>query len=56
MAGRKVAMIKDKNNKDCVTNGENSSLETIIPTSRLLEKSGNGNNKSPPLNPVTMIK
>ena len=56
MAGRNVATIKDKNNKDCKTNGENISLDINNPTSKLFEKSGNGNNKKPPINPMTIAK
>ena len=52
IAGRKVAITKDKNNKDCDTNGAKKSLETSTPTSKLFEKSGNGNNKNPPINPT----
>ena len=48
----KVAIAKDKNNKDCDTNGVKEFLETSTPTSKLLEKSGNGNNKNPPINPT----
>jgi hypothetical protein len=33
-------------------NGENSSLDINTPTSKLLEKSGNGNNKNPPIKPI----
>jgi hypothetical protein len=47
-----VATIKDKNNRDCNTNGENDSLDINNPTSKLFEKSGNGNNKNPPINPI----
>ena len=50
--GKKVAMIKDKNNNDCATNGPNSSLGISTPTSKLLEKSGDGNIKKPPINPI----
>ena len=45
-------MIKDKNNNDCKMNGENNSLDINTPTSKLLEKSGNGNNKNPPIKPI----
>ena len=46
-----MATIKDKNNNDCEINGANNSFEIKIPTNKLLEKSGNGNNKKPPINP-----
>ena len=50
--GKKVATINDKNNKDCTINGENESLEKNTPTNKLLEKSGNGNNKIPATKPI----
>ena len=50
--GKKVATIKDKNNNDCATKGPNSSLGNKIPTSKLFEKSGEGNIKKPPTNPI----
>ena len=56
MAGRKVATIKDKNNNDCKINGENNSLDINTPASKLLEKSGKGNNKTPPTKPITIAK
>ena len=56
MAGRKVATIKDKNNNDCKINGENNSLDINTPTSKLLEKSGAGNSKKPPINPIRIEK
>ena len=37
-------------------NEENSSFGIKIPTSKLLEKSGNGNNKKPPIKPITIEK
>ena len=52
--GKKVASIKDKNNKDWEINGENNSFDIKTPTKRLLEKSGAGNNKNPPNNPNIM--
>ena len=54
MAGKKVATIKDKNSKDWPTKGEKNSLGKNTPTNKLLEKSGNGNNKNPPINPTTI--
>ena len=50
--GKKVETINDKNNKDCTINGENESLEKNTPTNKLLEKSGNGNNKIPATKPI----
>ena len=50
--GRKVATIKDKNNKDCETKGANNSFGIKIPTNKLFEKSGVGNNKKPPTSPI----
>jgi hypothetical protein len=49
-----VAVAKDKNNNDCEINGVNASFDIKIPTNKLLEKSGNGNNKKPPINPITI--
>ena len=34
--------------------GENISLDINIPTNKLLEKSGNGNIKKPPIKPTTI--
>ena len=50
--GKKVAMIKDKNNNDWDINGLNISFDNNIPTNKLFEKSGEGNNKNPAINPV----
>ena len=50
--GMKVATKKDKNSNDCVTNAGNNSTGNIIPTNRLLEKSGVGNKRKPPINPT----
>ena len=50
--GKKVATTKDKNNNDCATKGANNSLGKRIPTNKLLEKSGVGNIKKPPINPT----
>ena len=52
IAGRKVAIKNDKNNRDWDTNGENNSLVIKTPTKRLLEKSGNGNIKNPAIKPI----
>ena len=54
IAGRKVATTKDKNNNDCEINGANVSFGIKIPTNKLFEKSGNGNNKKPLINPTTI--
>ena len=40
--GRKVAIMKDKKSKDCATKDGNKSFDTIMPTNKLLEKSGDG--------------
>ena len=47
-------MVKDKNNNDCTINGANISFGIKIPTNKLFEKSGNGNIKKPPINPITI--
>ena len=52
MTGINVAAKKDKNNKDCDIKAGNNSIETIIPTKRLLEKSGAGNKRKPTINPI----
>ena len=54
--GRKVATTKDKNNKYWETNGANNSLGIKIPTKRLFEKSGVGNIRKPPTNPIMIEK
>ena len=51
IAGKNVAIIKDKNNSDCEIKGTNNSFGIRIPTSKLFEKSGVGNIKKPPINP-----
>ena len=50
--GKKVAMIKDKNNNDWDIRGLNISFDNNIPTNKLFEKSGDGNNKNPAQNPI----
>ena len=50
--GRNVATKKDKNNNDCDTNAGNRSVGSIIPTNKLLEKSGAGNKRNPPTKPT----
>ena len=50
--GIKVAIKKDKNNSDCDTKAGNKSAGRITPTSKLLEKSGAGNKRKPPINPT----
>ena len=54
--GKNVAIKNDKNNNDCETNAGNISVGKIIPTNRLFEKSGTGNNKNPPINPTIIDK
>ena len=43
-------MINDKNNNDWDINGLNISFDNNIPTNKLFEKSGEGNNKNPAKN------
>ena len=50
--GRKVATTKDKNNNDWDTKDPKNSLGIKIPTNKLLEKSGLGNIKKPPIKPI----
>ena len=50
--GANVAIKKDKKSNDCDTNAGNSSTGSIIPTSKLLEKSGVGNKRIPPIKPI----
>ena len=50
--GKKVAIIKDKNNNDWDTKAGKVSAGKIIPTSKLFEKSGAGNKRNPPINPI----
>ena len=50
--GANVAIKKDKKSKDCDTNAGNNSTGSIIPTSKLLEKSGEGNKRIPPIKPI----
>ena len=54
IAGKKVAKTKDKNNSDCEINGANTSFDIKIPTNKLLEKSGKGNSRKPPINPINI--
>ena len=54
IAGKKVAKTKDKNNNDCEINGAKFSFGIKIPTNKLLEKSGKGNSKKPPINPINI--
>ena len=56
ISGKNVEITKDKNSKDCDTKGANISLGKRIPTSKLLEKSGVGNIKKPPINPIIIVK
>ena len=55
-AGKNVATTKDKNNKDCKIKGAKISLGNKTPTSRLFEKSGNGNIKKPDIKPTKIAK
>ena len=50
--GKKVAIMKDRNNKDWDTNDAKNSFGKIIPTNKLFEKSGDGNIKKPPISPI----
>ena len=52
ITGTNVATKKDKNNSDCDTKAGNSSAGSIIPTNKLLEKSGTGNKRNPPIKPT----
>ena len=52
IAGTTVANKKDKNSNDCETNPSNSCDGNIIPTNKLLEKSGDGNKRNPPIKPI----
>ena len=47
-----MAIINDKNNKDCETNTGKNSTGKIYPTNKLFEKSGIGNKRKPPTKPV----
>tara|TARA_B110000263_G_scaffold238785_1_gene240361 strand:+ start:634 stop:876 length:243 start_codon:yes stop_codon:yes gene_type:complete len=51
IAGPTVANKKERNSNDCETNVGNNSTGSIIPTSKLLEKSGAGNKRNPPIKP-----
>ena len=51
IAGKNVAIKKDRNNCDCLINTGNNSSGRIMPTNKLLEKSGTGNKRNPPINP-----
>ena len=48
--------MKDKKSKDCETKDGNKSFDMRIPTNKLFEKSGEGNNKNPPINPIKIEK
>ena len=47
-----VATTNDKNNNDCVTKIGKTSIGKITPINKLLEKSGAGNRRNPPIKPV----
>ena len=48
--------MKDKKSNDCETKDGNKSFDIRIPTNKLLEKSGVGNNKKPPTSPTKIEK
>ena len=50
--GKKVAIMNDKNNNDWETKAGKVSAGKITPTSKLFEKSGAGNKRNPPINPI----
>ena len=50
--GKNVATIKEKNSKDWETNTGKKSIGNIIPTRIDFEKSGLGNKRIPPINPI----
>ena len=50
--GKKVAITNDKNNNDWEIKGVNNSFGIKTPTNKLFEKSGEGKNKKPHINPV----
>tara|TARA_B110000014_G_C19805343_1_gene418178 strand:+ start:334 stop:507 length:174 start_codon:yes stop_codon:yes gene_type:complete len=52
--GMNVAIKKDKNNSDCETNEGKNSNGNIVPTNKLLEKSGAGNKRKPPIKPTVI--
>jgi len=47
-----VATTNDKNNNDCVTKIGKNSIGKITPINKLLEKSGAGNRRNPPIKPT----
>ena len=51
----KVAVINDRKSSDCETKIGNRSSGNIMPTNKLLEKSGTGNRRKPPIN-ATIIE
>tara|TARA_Y100001980_G_C14475204_1_gene254635 strand:+ start:820 stop:966 length:147 start_codon:yes stop_codon:yes gene_type:complete len=44
--------MNDSNSNDWDTNDAKNSFGKIIPTNKLFEKSGTGNNKKPPIKPT----
>ena len=50
--GRNVEIIKDKKSNCWDTKIGNRSAGNIAPTNKLLEKSGAGNKRNPPINPT----
>ena len=49
-----MAVINDKNNKDCNIKGEKISIGKSDPINKLLEKSGNGKIINPATKPIVM--
>ena len=56
IAGPTVATKKERNNNDWETKAGNMLVGNIIPTSKLCEKSGVGNNRNPLNNPKIIEK
>jgi hypothetical protein len=52
IAGPTVANKNDRNNNDCDTNTGNIFTGSMVPTNKLLEKSGEGNKRRPLTNPT----
>ena len=54
MIGPSVAAINDQKSKFWVKNDGKNSVGAIMPTNKLFEKSGVGNNKNPKIKPKTI--
>ena len=54
ITGKNDATIKEQNNNDWDIKSGNNSEGKIIPTSKDFEKSGLGNKRIPPINPMTI--